>query len=560
MKSKLLLLVVVVGLLYGLTISPDVYLEDSGELVTAAYFLGIAHPSGYPLYTILGKLFTFLPFGTIAFRLNLMSAVFGVLTAAVLFLTLARLGRILGYEDRASQWIALPLALLFAAGRDFWSQSLVAEVYTLNSFLVITLILFFLQWFEERTPGRLYAMALWSGLGLANHPLFGLILPIVWAVIFLLGFQGNRRQMLNLFIFFLLGLSVYLYLPLRSAANPGFVFQEVKGLGGSINHVLRTSYNDFAADFSGKGIFLVSLAKTLVLNLTMVLPLAALGGMVFLLRQKRIELLALLLLGFLTSALLPILLRQVVFSEEVEFAYRVYYFQAYLLVICLAFVFLAAFRQWSWVLIFVLVGLAGYEIYQNFKQVDLSQDQVASYYEAKLQDFPQDAVYVLVGDDYRYESELFVLLYLQKVKKLRPDVTVVDASKIMYLGPRSADAKYEPVEVLKLRSLYLDEVVKNFAADRPVYASFPPEAYSPKLKTLSQLAPAELEFRARQTWDLAYRDFLAGHFYELARYEHFNHNTKSAGTQLLEALEYDNQVGSEDYRAFRDFRKYYIIE
>ena len=66
---------------YLSTICPTVYLGDSGELTTAAYCLGIPHNSGYPLYTLLGNLFCFLPLGNIAFRVNLMSTVFAVLTS-----------------------------------------------------------------------------------------------------------------------------------------------------------------------------------------------------------------------------------------------------------------------------------------------------------------------------------------------------------------------------------------------------------------------------------------------------------------------------------------------
>ncbi|MBN1383999.1 MAG: DUF2723 domain-containing protein, partial [Elusimicrobia bacterium] len=72
---------------YLATLCPTVYVGDSGEFATAAYTLGITHPPGYPLYVILGKIFTIIiPFGNIAYRVNLMSAFFGALTCALVYL------------------------------------------------------------------------------------------------------------------------------------------------------------------------------------------------------------------------------------------------------------------------------------------------------------------------------------------------------------------------------------------------------------------------------------------------------------------------------------------
>ena len=69
-------------------VCPTVYVGDSGELITACYGLGIAHPPGYPLFTLLGKLFTFLPLASIAFRVNIMAVFFGSLACTVLFILL----------------------------------------------------------------------------------------------------------------------------------------------------------------------------------------------------------------------------------------------------------------------------------------------------------------------------------------------------------------------------------------------------------------------------------------------------------------------------------------
>ena len=70
--------------LFALSTSHDVLLEDDSLFVLTSYFYGIAHPPGYPLHTLLGKLFTFLPVGSIAFRVHLLSGFFGALTCVLL--------------------------------------------------------------------------------------------------------------------------------------------------------------------------------------------------------------------------------------------------------------------------------------------------------------------------------------------------------------------------------------------------------------------------------------------------------------------------------------------
>src|SRR3989344_9484727 len=76
---------------YLFTLAPTVTMEDSGEFIAAVHVLGVAHPPGFPLYLLLAKLFTFIPIGTIAWRVNLLSAVFGALTVALLSVILSRL-------------------------------------------------------------------------------------------------------------------------------------------------------------------------------------------------------------------------------------------------------------------------------------------------------------------------------------------------------------------------------------------------------------------------------------------------------------------------------------
>ena len=137
--------VLVVGLfaaslaLYVQTLAPSVatLFDDSLEFPLVSYRLGIAHPTGYPLYTLLGKLFTLGPWHNIAWRVNLLSAVAGALTVVFVYLAARLLTRRLP---------ALLGAVALTVSPVFWSQAVVAEVYTLTGAFVALLLWLALRW------------------------------------------------------------------------------------------------------------------------------------------------------------------------------------------------------------------------------------------------------------------------------------------------------------------------------------------------------------------------------------------------------------------------------
>src|SRR5438477_11427788 len=164
------------GILYFLTAARDIVVGDSPELITAAVTLGVAHPPGYPLFTMLGHLFSLLPFGSIPFRVNLLSVICDALTIGVVYFSAFRLTR--------SQLAAAVAALLLAVDPIFWEWSLAAEVFPLNNLLAAVLILLLVSWHQhpERSAFLIAAFFV-AGLALTNHqtivllgPAFGFIL------------------------------------------------------------------------------------------------------------------------------------------------------------------------------------------------------------------------------------------------------------------------------------------------------------------------------------------------------------------------------------------------
>ncbi|MBN1483668.1 MAG: DUF2723 domain-containing protein [Chloroflexia bacterium] len=203
---------------YLATLSPGLsYLSpDGNELIVICATLGLAHSTGYPLYTWLGKLFSLLPLGTVAYRVNLMSAVLGAAAAALLYGLMRLLTRHRG--------VALFTALFFALSRAFWSQAVIAEVYATNMLLVASTLLSFLLWAQRRRAGDtrsdwlLLLAILALGLSVGTHmsnlgfvPAYGLFVLLVYPLIW-----RRPALILGAALAFGLGLLQYLWLPLKA--------------------------------------------------------------------------------------------------------------------------------------------------------------------------------------------------------------------------------------------------------------------------------------------------------------------------------------------------------
>lgn len=206
--------------LYLDTLAPTVLTFDSATLQTRAYVLGIGYPTGYPTYIMLGKLFTYLPFGDVAYRVNLSSAVYGALAGAVIYLTARR--TMSGEKSIFAHGAAGLAALVFATGPTFWSQAIQAEVYSLNMLLVALTLYALLVWRDSRRDEYLLAAALLAGLSMTAHMTSGLLVPAALLFVFLV----DRTQLVRVQLaakgagLFILGLSPYLYLPIRASMDP----------------------------------------------------------------------------------------------------------------------------------------------------------------------------------------------------------------------------------------------------------------------------------------------------------------------------------------------------
>jgi hypothetical protein len=200
-----------VGLLalviYKQTLLPDIGWGDTARFQYVARIWGIPHRFGYPLYLAVSRLFGYLPIGTLAFRINLMSAVFAALAAAMVYFVVMRL---------ADDWIAAASAALsFAFSRALWGQAVIAEVYTLNAFLIGAVLLVLLAWHQTRKPGLLYLGIGLYALSYGNHmTVVTLLVATDYRVLL------EPKKVTAMAGLVLLGASQYLYVILRAHEQP----------------------------------------------------------------------------------------------------------------------------------------------------------------------------------------------------------------------------------------------------------------------------------------------------------------------------------------------------
>ncbi|MBN1825132.1 MAG: DUF2723 domain-containing protein [Candidatus Eisenbacteria bacterium] len=270
-----------VFLVYLVTLCPTVYLGDSGELITAAATLGVAHPPGYPLYVLLGRLASFLPFGTVAFRLNLLSAIAAGAAASLFTLALRDLlarGRAPGGESalsrRAETVTAVLVALLFSFSLTAWSEGVKAEVYAPN--LAALALLLFLSGRNVRPSAVFFLL----GLAAANHQTILLLAP---GLVYL---YARRRawsaaSAARSAAALAGGLSLYLFLLARPDGPELFAWRKPNDIAAWIAHVTRAQYGDLSAHprsltlFAGQILFLIRLFLREMLPAAILLPFGA---------------------------------------------------------------------------------------------------------------------------------------------------------------------------------------------------------------------------------------------------------------------------------------------
>lgn len=215
--------------LFFITLEPVVASWDVGEMQTVPYILGIAHTTGYPTFVLLGWVFTHaFAVGEVAWRMNLLCALYLAAACWAIDAIQMRIG--------VRPVIALLVTLLFATGPIVWAHALRADVMSLTVLFVALIALLLVRWAMTGERWCFLVMCLLAGLGMGNH------LLILWTFPGLAAFVAMNRQRLvrgdavRGTALFLAGLSVYAYLPIRSAVVTAHRYDRTLELGFPPGH------------------------------------------------------------------------------------------------------------------------------------------------------------------------------------------------------------------------------------------------------------------------------------------------------------------------------------
>jgi hypothetical protein len=449
-------------IVYISTLAPTVYFGDSGELTAAAYNLGIAHPPGYPLYLLLGKLFMLLvPIGDMAMRMNLLSALFASLTAVLIYL----IGRVLTHERLISTLTSLIAAFSFT----FWSQAVVAEVYTLAALFFCTMIFLTLLWLKDQKESWLLLLALTAGFALTHHIIIAVFFPIFFIFILL-----NRPRLIRdwklivkITSLFLLPLLLYLYLPIRSASNPLNDWGNPETFSSMIDHITAKQFSGLFLKHDLDGVmfqldfFIDALLKQFPFIL---LILAAVGVIVGLKRKRKVA------LFFLALLLVNISYSLAYYITDIE-PHFIHIFLMLILFMGKALDSLYSqvkkakkvqiYRLGSGILIIIALLPLGF----NWTKCDQSDNYLArNYGQNMINSLEENGILFIDG-----ETELFIAAYLKIVEGLRSDVQVYDVRQNIFFIPAMKIKDRKKVTTADLYKFVLTMVRDQ----KPVYFTNP---------------------------------------------------------------------------------------
>jgi len=214
--------------------------------------MGVAHPSGYPTYTLLGKFATTMYSKNPARALNILSSFFASLSLTVLFFVARKI-----YQNNL--FAALPSAFL-AFSSIFWSQAVITEVYSMNALFTALILLFAITWLDSRKPKHMLLLFFSLGLSFSHHLLAFFLLPGI-ALLFFVNrsslLRTPKRFVLVCGIVFLAGLLPYCYLPLSASQSPVFNWGDPQTIHSFFRHITGTGeqMSVFSASAGTRNVF-----------------------------------------------------------------------------------------------------------------------------------------------------------------------------------------------------------------------------------------------------------------------------------------------------------------
>ncbi|MCX7983602.1 MAG: DUF2723 domain-containing protein [Bacteroidetes bacterium] len=424
-----------IGSVYSITLNRSIGFTDSGELAAVAYTLSIAHPTGYPIFTLLCRLVAMSPLSTkLIVQYNIFAMVMTLSSMLVFYCALEYVLTKIEITKKITRTqvrtIACGTTVVLAFSTTVWSQSVNIEVYSLHLlFLALLLYSVFKVLFSDDDVQSYRWMCFTSytlGLSFGNHMTTVLTLPAILFVWFTTKQTWKSYILPNVVLlgFFLIGVSVYCYLPVRGQHSPPLVWGDPTTIEQLLWHISGKQYRIWM--FEGWDVArrqLVRYFSSLGSEFVFPLFIFVLWGGSVLWRHSR-KLFWILLLFFLTTILYAI--NYSIFDIESYFLLS-YYVIAIILSIGLVkfFIFLTCYIRGS-VYIHVVGFLLLFAFLQVMNNIDMvrenSQFEAEMFARETLQSLPENAV-VLTG---LWDYLVSPALYLQHVEGIRKDVVILD--------------------------------------------------------------------------------------------------------------------------------------
>jgi len=578
---------------YLMTLAPTIVMEDSAEFIAAVATVGVAHPPGFPLYVIIGKLFTILiPFGSIAWKVNFMSAFFGASTITLVYLILRKLN--------VSNIIAFCSSLILAFSLIFWGLSVSAESYTMNSFFVALLLLVLIRWQENRKNSYLFWFAFLYGVSLTNHTMMSLLAPAYGIFIVLVDEKIFKKPglILKMFLLACLGLSIYFFILIRSLQHPDFNFGQVSNFIDLINHVSRRVYNDFSPDSQlfGKIGLIISFFVTIYEQFFLPTIFLALGGLICLFKKNGPIALTTLSI-FLFNSLGIIFLRKFGFGVEIDYSYQFYYLPCFLMIV----VWFGVVIQYLHDKLFTILGkqkklwLVGrlavlifvISLPISFWSINYSKNDMSDFWlnydyaKSVLASLEPNSILLFDYDGtLQGDTEIFSYIYLKMVEGFRPDVSVVNDLGFFY---KDYQLKFPPEYYKNNFEEKRNQVLKLLTEvkDRPLYTNFSVNEKTSELKLFSlsngivykvyssleearQAKPSSYLPSIRNIDDKSIQDeFVAGglishYYYNQAAFYLTRGEFNRSQDYLIKAFELDQGPFNHEYRRYLEYRQEWL--
>jgi hypothetical protein len=440
---------------YWLTMPKVITFEDAGLFLQVCHFQGIAHPPGYPLFTLLCIPWFWLPVDPVILG-NMLSAIFAAFTCVVVYFIVRRM--------HVNEFTAVVTSLLFGLSRDFWSQAIIVEVYTLNTLLISVAIYLAVSFSSQPKKEYIYLLSLMFGLAISNHwPLVILTSPGI-AVICLSRSKELARiifKPLNVVIcLFLIGIGLLPYLYIVMNQGLRFSFSgPVSNIGEFISYFMRDAFasvdQSSTAGPEDKLKFVGWLLKRASFQFGLIFMLVSIVGLIRGLMTTRFLALGL-LVAFLGNTVVLVLLLGFDFDYLHQSVFRPYPLVAWL---CMALWF-GAGLNWLLDLVkrhqlllrlvpcLILLFVLGNNLQANDRHEDVLADR---YARLVLESLERDASLVITSD-----PQVGSISYVQQVAGLRKDVTLYEAGNLFLPNKLPGGSMSEVREFLSgLDSVYL---------------------------------------------------------------------------------------------------------